>query len=208
MTSSTEDAPENEPETDVVDADKAALRTLLAATRDREAAQLPKAGEALAYRFPDALLPRPGQVLSGYARFRSEIEPGGIMARAAAQGATLALPVIPGKGVPLVFRRWTFGEPLEEGPFKVMAPPASAPEVEPDVVLTPLLGFDHFGGRLGYGGGYYDRTLEGLRAKKPVLAIGVAFEIQRLEAVPLGPHDQRLDWVVTEAAAYQTVKEE
>ena len=79
--------------------------------------------------------------------------------------------------------------------------------VEPDVLLAPLLGFDQFGGRLGYGGGFYDRTIAKLRAKKPVTAIGLAFEIQRVEEVPLGPYDERLDWIVTEAAAYKTVRE-
>jgi 5-formyltetrahydrofolate cyclo-ligase len=190
-----------------LNAEKAALRERLKAAREREAAQLPKAGMALASRFPEKLLPESGQVISAYVPFGAEIEPGGVLSQARAKGATLALPVVVKKGEPLVFRAWDFGEPLEEGVWGILAPPASAPEVEPDVLLVPLLGFDHFGGRLGYGGGFYDRTITKLRAKKPVTAIGLAFEIQRLDAVPLGPHDERLDWIVTEAAAYETVRE-
>ena len=188
-------------------AEKAALRALLKGAREREAAQLPKAGMALAGRFPEELLPESGQVISAYVPFGAEIEPGGILSRASAKGATLALPVVVKKGEPLVFRAWSFGEPLEEGVWGIPAPSASAPEVEPDVLLVPLLGFDQFGGRLGYGGGFYDRTIAKLRAKKPVTAIGLAFEIQRVEEVPLGPYDERLDWIVTEAAAYKTVRE-
>jgi 5-formyltetrahydrofolate cyclo-ligase len=187
---------------------KAELRERLKAARAREARELPKAGAALASRFPEELLPGPGQVLSAFMPFGDEIDPSGIMALAKARGATLALPVVLGKGRPLVFRAWSFDEPLEKGVWGIEAPPASAGEVEPDVLLVPLLGFDHFGGRLGYGGGFYDRTLRGLKAKKPIVAIGVAFDAQRLFEVPTGPQDEPLDWVVTEAAAYRTVKEE
>lgn len=191
-----------------LDAHKAELRARLKAVRAREAAQMPKAGAALANRFPEALLPEAGQVMSAYAPFGDEIEPGGVMARARARGAQLALPVVVAKGEPLVFRAWDFGAPLEPGVWDIPAPPPSAPELEPDVLLVPLLGFDQFGGRLGYGGGFYDRTLRGLRAKKPVVAIGVAYEAQRLFEVPTGPQDEPLDWIVTEAAAYEAVRDD
>jgi 5-formyltetrahydrofolate cyclo-ligase len=186
---------------------KAELRKALKAARAREAAQLPKAGAALAARFPAELLPGPGKVLSAFMPFGDEIDPTGIMARARASGATLALPVVVGKGRPLVFRAWDFGQACEPGVWGISCPPSSAPEVEPDVLLVPLLGFDHWGGRLGYGGGFYDRTLRGLRAKKPIVAIGVAFEAQRLFEIPVGPGDEPLDWIVTEAAAYRTVRD-
>jgi 5-formyltetrahydrofolate cyclo-ligase len=186
---------------------KAELRERLKTARAREAAQMPKAGAALAARFPEALLPGAGKVLSAFMPFGDEIDPSGIMARARAGGARLALPVVLGKGKPLVFRAWDFGQDCEPGVWGISCPPASAPELEPDVVIVPLLGFDHFGGRLGYGGGFYDRTLRGLRAKKPIVAVGVAFEAQRLFEVPTGPMDEPLDWIVTEAAAYATVRD-
>ncbi len=187
---------------------KAELRERLKAARAREALQVPKAGAALAGRFPDALLPSAGQVLAAYAPFGDEMDPSGVMARARAQGAALALPVVVKKGEPLVFRQWDFGQPLEAGVWGIKAPPASAPAVAPDVLLAPLLGFDHFGGRLGYGGGFYDRTLKALRARKPIVAVGVAYEVQRLPEVPVGPEDEPLDWIVTEAAAYPVVKDD
>lgn len=188
--------------------EKAALRVELRARRSREARNMPKAGMALAERFPEALLPGPGGVLSAYAPFRDEIEPGGVMARAVRNGATVALPVVVGRDQPLVFRVYAFGDPLETGPLGLREPGTKAAEAEPDVLLVPLLGFDHFGWRLGYGGGHYDRTLARLRAKKPVIAVGLAFEVQRLDAAPLEAHDQRLDWIVTEAAAYEAVRGE
>jgi 5-formyltetrahydrofolate cyclo-ligase len=186
---------------------KAELRKELMAVRSREAAQLPKAGAALAARFPEALLPRAGQVLSAYAPFGDEMDPTHVMAAARDRGAALALPVVVKKGEPLIFRQWDFGQPLEPGVWGIAAPPASAAVVAPDVLLVPLLGFDHFGWRLGYGGGFYDRTLAGLRALKPITAVGVAYEVQRLPEVPRGPTDEPLDWIVTEAAAYQAVRD-
>jgi 5-formyltetrahydrofolate cyclo-ligase len=98
---------------------------------------------------------------------------------------------------------------LIQGSFKVMTPPEGAPELEPQVLLVPLLAFDKAGYRLGYGGGFYDRTLEkrrhqahsGAHSGHPVLAIGVAFAAQETESLPRGPFDQRLDWIATEAWA-------
>ncbi len=184
---------------------KAELRERLKAARTREATQMPKAGYALANRFPDALLPASGQVMSGFMPFGEEIDPTGIMSRARSRGATLALPVVVKKGERLQFRAWDFGDELEAGVWGIQVPKTTKATVEPDVLLVPLLGFDHWGGRLGYGGGFYDRTLAYLRSKKPVVAIGVAFEIQRVYEVPTEATDQTLDWIVTEAAAYQAV---
>jgi 5-formyltetrahydrofolate cyclo-ligase len=184
---------------------KAELRERLKAARAKEALQMPKAGYALASRFPDELLPGPGQVISGFAPFPDEIDPSGVLAKARSRGATLALPVVVKKGQRLQFRAWNFGDPMEEGVWGIMVPKATAEVVEPDVVIVPLLGFDQWGGRLGFGGGFYDRTLQDLRSKKPIVAIGVAFEIQRVFEVPTEPTDQPLDWIVTEAAAYRRV---
>lgn len=186
---------------------KAELRERLKAARTREARQMPKAAYALASRFPQSLLPGAGQVMSGFMPFGDEIDPTGIMSLARERGATLALPVVVKKGERLQFRAWDFGDELEAGVWGIEVPKTTKPTVEPDVLLVPLLGFDHWGGRLGYGGGFYDRTLADLRSKKPVVAIGVAFEIQRVFEVPTEPFDQRLDWIVTEAAAYQAVRD-
>ena len=182
---------------------KTTLRAELRARRSNEARQMPKAAEALAYRFPDALLkPELGPV-SGYAPIRDEIEPGGVMSRLRMAEAKLCLPVVKGKDEPLIFRAWTFGDPLEKDVFGIYAPGEHAAEVTPRMLLIPLLGFSPEGGRLGYGAGHYDRTLKALRAQGEVIAIGLAFEVQRVWDLPLEPHDERLDWVVTESAAYQ-----
>lgn len=184
-------------------ADKARLRRMLKTRRAREARQLPKAGEALACRMPSALLEPGPAIAAGYAPIGDEIEPGGALAQCRAAGARLALPAVTGPDAPLEFRSWAFGDGLEEGPHGTRQPGPDAAVVRPDLVLVPCLGFDQHGGRLGYGGGYYDRTLAALRAEGSVAAVGLAFEGQRLDLVPAGPHDQALDWIITEAAAYR-----
>jgi 5-formyltetrahydrofolate cyclo-ligase len=113
-------------------------------------------------------------------------------------GATLALPVVVGRGEPLLFRRWLPGEALESAGFGTRVPSRASAELEPDVLLVPLLAADVTGNRLGYGAGYYDMTLRALRARKPVTAVGVAFDVQIVDMVPVIERDQRLDWVVTE----------
>jgi 5-formyltetrahydrofolate cyclo-ligase len=122
-------------------------------------------------------------------------------------GHPIGLPVVKGKGQPLLFRRWSPGAPLVQGSFKVMTPAEGAPEIEPQVLLVPLLAFDRAGFRLGYGGGFYDRTLEKRRHEAhsghPLVAIGIGFAAQEAESLPLGPFDQPLDWIVTEAWARQ-----
>jgi 5-formyltetrahydrofolate cyclo-ligase len=142
----------------------------------------------------DYLAGQAGKVLSGYMPMRTEIDP--LPAMAAHQGP-VGVPVIVGKGQPLRFREWSPGCRMVEGTFKAMIPEEGA-WLEPQVLIVPMLAWDRRGYRLGYGGGFYDRTLEGLRAKGPVLAIGFAFAAQEVEAVPTEPTDQRLDAVVTE----------
>ena len=107
------------------------------------------------------------------------------------------MPVIIGKGQALRFREWSPGVKMVEGSFKALIPEEGA-WVVPEVLIVPLLAFDARGFRLGYGGGFYDRTLEGLRAKGPVLAVGFAFSAQEVAVVPIDATDQRLDAVVTE----------
>ncbi|MBA3910184.1 MAG: 5-formyltetrahydrofolate cyclo-ligase [Rhodobacter sp.] len=142
----------------------------------------------------DYLAGQGGKVLSGYMPMRTEIDP--LPAMAAHQGP-VGVPVIIGKGQPLRFREWTPGVKLVEGAFKALIPEEGA-WVEPEVLIVPLLAFDARGFRLGYGGGFYDRTLEGLRARGPVLAVGFAFAAQEVAKVPTDATDQRLNAIVTE----------
>ena len=146
-----------------------------------------------------------GRVCAGYAPIASELDPGPLLRHLAACGLGLALPVTCGRDAPLVFRGWSWGGPLEPGPFGVPVPPANAPTVEPDLLVVPLLAYDGRGHRLGYGAGYYDRTLAACRQARNVTAVGLAFAGQRIDAVPTTPRDQALDWVVTEAGAEKFV---
>jgi 5-formyltetrahydrofolate cyclo-ligase len=139
-----------------------------------------------------------GVTVSGFVPMRSEINPMPLLRRLAAGGAELALPVVVGRGKPLIMRAWSFGAPLEAGVWGIRQPPADAPEVFPDFLIVPLAAFDRTGHRIGYGAGYYDMTIRRLRAMKPVIAIGIAFAAQEIPAVPAGPHDERLDLVLTE----------
>lgn len=115
-------------------------------------------------------------------------------------GHPLCLPRTPKRGEPLTFHAWRPGETLERGPLGTSQPPAAAPVIEPDALIVPLLAVDPAGFRLGYGGGYYDRTLTRLRSRRAVTAIGVGFDAQRVERVPTSPHDARLDFLLTERA--------
>jgi 5-formyltetrahydrofolate cyclo-ligase len=105
--------------------------------------------------------------------------------------------VVAKKGQPLVFRAWVPGDAMDKGVWGIPEPKPDKPVLEPDILLVPLLAFDVDGCRLGYGGGFYDRTLARLRAIKPVVAIGLAYDEQRVNAVPHLDYDQRLDWVLT-----------
>jgi 5-formyltetrahydrofolate cyclo-ligase len=139
-----------------------------------------------------------GAVVAGYAPIRGEIDPFPLMQALAAGGARLALPVVTGQGRPLQFREWSPGDALLRSPLGILEPPPTAPETTPDVVLAPLAAFDGRGHRIGYGAGHYDRTLEALRAQRPVIAVGLAFAVQQIETVPAAGHDVALDYVITE----------
>ena len=136
-----------------------------------------------------------GKVLAGYMPMRTEIDP---MAAMAAHLGPVGVPVIIGAGLPLKFRQWSVEAALVPGEFGALIP-AEGVWIEPEVLIVPLLAFDARGYRLGYGGGFYDRTLEGLRARRATFAVGFAFGAQEVAEVPIEPTDQRLDAVVTEA---------
>ncbi|QBF32898.1 5-formyltetrahydrofolate cyclo-ligase [Thalassococcus sp. S3] len=162
----------------------------------RRKAAFETAGPGAAGALSEVLAGYRGVPLSGYMPINSEIDPRPAMAEAAAHGP-VGVPVIRGKGQPLVFSRWEPGCDMVEGPFKAMVP---AREVlfEPEILIVPLVAFDRQGGRLGYGGGFYDRTLEELRTRRGTLAIGFAFAAQEAEDLPKEPTDQMLDMIVTE----------
>ncbi len=139
----------------------------------------------------------PPGVLAGYWPMAGEADIRRLMGRASARH-DLCLPVVVGQDMALVFRAWRPGDALEDGVFSTMVPPPCRPERRPDILLVPLLAFDRRGYRLGYGGGYYDRSLACLRAGKDILAIGIAFSLQEADVLPAEETDQPLDIIVTE----------
>nr|WP_249788458.1 5-formyltetrahydrofolate cyclo-ligase [Bradyrhizobium sp. G127] len=140
----------------------------------------------------------PDTIVAGYSPINTELDPFPLMHAVAGKGAVLALPVIIARDHALIFRAWRSGEGLVRGPFGIFQPSSDAPEVDPDIVLVPLAAFDRAGHRIGYGRGYYDRTLQNLRASKKITVIGLAFAVQEIETVPRLPHDEQLDCVLTE----------
>ena len=139
-----------------------------------------------------------GLIVCGYAPIRSEFDPRPLMQKLEARGAVLALPVIGQRDAPLTVRRWHPEEPLVPGPHGILQPAAQSDVVFPDIVLVPLAAFDRAGHRIGYGAGYYDRTLAHLRDMDDVSAVGLAFSVQEVDAVAAASHDERLDFVLTE----------
>jgi 5-formyltetrahydrofolate cyclo-ligase len=183
---------------DPIAAAKAELRRTLVEKRDALApAARAAAAETIAARGLPVEIP-PGSRVSGYSPLKSEISPVPLMRRLADAGANLALPVVAGRGNPLIMRAWAFGVALGTGQWGIREPKPESPEVFPDFLLVPLLAFDRAGFRLGYGAGYYDMTIARLRKMKPVVAIGIAFAAQELDAVPNTSFDQKLDLVLTE----------
>jgi len=177
---------------------KAALRTAALALRDALSAPARQAAaEAIADRaFPVTI--KPGMIVSGFSPMKSEINPIPLMRKLADLGASLALPAIDGRGKPLIMRTWKFGDPFKSGQWGIREPMPDAPQVAPDILIVPLACFDRAGHRIGYGAGYYDMTINALRAKKPVVAVGIAFAAQEIPKVPATERDARLDLVLTE----------
>ena len=142
-----------------------------------------------------------GVPTASYMAMRTEIDPTAAMEEAAAHGV-VGVPVILGAGQPLKFREWTPDCAMIAGEFGA-AIPESGDWITPEIVIVPLVAFDRNGGRLGYGGGFYDRTLEQLRAVRPTMAIGFAYAAQETVDLPLEPTDQPLDFIVTERGVIQ-----
>lgn len=142
-----------------------------------------------------------GAVVSGYWPLGDELDLRPLLEALDARGCQVVLPTMTGKDRPLVFRDWKPGDELVPAGFGTLEPAPSSTSRAPDVLLVPLLAFDRKGYRLGYGGGFYDRSLAELRAAKRVTAVGTAFAGQEVEAVPHDHNDQPLDWIVTEREA-------
>jgi 5-formyltetrahydrofolate cyclo-ligase len=193
--------------------DKASLRAIALARRaaldapTRAAAAEAAADHAMAWLGEVA-----GEIVSVFSPIGQEIATEPLIRRLRAAGAKIALPVVLAPGKPLIFRLWEPGVELvaTSGPgrMRIPAPPESAPAVAPDVLIVPLAGFDARGHRLGYGAGFYDRTLALLRRAKRIEAIGYAFAVQQLPDVPDEPHDERLDAVATDAGIIRVVAED
>ena len=160
-----------------------------------------EAGARLAANVLATGLIRPGDVVSGFWPMGAEIDLRPLLTTLSEKGVICVLPVVRQKDAPLVFREWRPDTEMCSAGFGTKEPPVSSPEHDPTVVLAPLLAFDKEGYRIGYGGGYYDRTLAALREAGPVTVIGVAYAAQEVEAVPRDGYDQPLDWIVTEAGA-------
>lgn len=139
-------------------------------------------------------------VYAGYMPIHSELSPLLLLENLVGLGCDVALPITPKVGQPLGFHRWEIGGLLEDGPYGTKQPPASNDKCIPDVIFAPLLAFDKAGWRLGYGGGFYDRTVAGLRGfDQQVTLIGIAYEKQKLDKIPVGPFDMPLDAVLSPA---------
>jgi 5-formyltetrahydrofolate cyclo-ligase len=180
---------------------KAELRKqVFARRRAAHAADISANGEASRAamdHFLAARLHTGAKIISGYRPIRSEIDPTPLMEVLHSSGHRLCVPVIQGRGLALKFREWGPGTEMIEGEFGAFVP-ATGDWLEPHLLIAPLVAFDAAGGRLGYGGGFYDRSLQGLRARQRTLAVGFAYSAQQVEAVPRDPTDQPLDAIVTE----------
>jgi len=175
--------------------DKAVMRKQVLARRQTAF----EVGDAMpaVHRLLSLLEPHRGKPVAGYMPMRSEIDPLPAMADLGME-AEVGVPIIVAKATPLIFHRWSLETEMLDGPFGARVPREATPMV-PQVLIVPLVAFDRFGGRLGYGGGFYDRTLEGLRARAPVYAVGYAWAAQEVERLPQEPTDQPLDALVTDA---------
>ena len=177
---------------------KAELRAIMQARRSAIPAAARAAGAGAVARQGIGFLDKKEPlVVSGFLAIGDEIDPALLLARLSNDGCQLALPVMVGRTQPLQFRLWRPGDALRTVQWGIREPLESAPALVPDLLLVPLLAFDRRGHRLGYGGGYYDRTLAGLRQHQSPLAVGLAFDEQEVDAVPHLDYDQRLDRILT-----------
>jgi len=159
------------------------------------------AAEKALYLFSEHIPFEKTDIVSGYWPLAGEFDCRPLMHYFHARGCRVVLPVVIDNAAPLEFRQWHPGLEMQVDKFGVEIPPANCPVLVPTIMLVPLLAFDAAGYRLGYGGGFYDRSLEKLRKHVDVTAVGLAFEMQKLDKLPIDAYDQALNWVVTDVAA-------
>ncbi|MDB5459807.1 MAG: 5-formyltetrahydrofolate cyclo-ligase [Caulobacteraceae bacterium] len=176
---------------------KADLRAAMRARRRDLAAIDPGAAEAAALHLPLDDLP-PAAVAAGYHAQGAELNPWPVLRRLAGRGSRIVLPAAADRASPLVFRVWTADQALQADAARIPSPTAAAEALIPQLVIAPLLAFDRDGYRLGQGGGYYDRTLQALRARGPLFVVGLGYAGQEIDRVPREPHDQPVDAILTE----------
>ena len=189
-------------QTDIKSAKAALRRTALQVRRQVAPEARGAAAAAVAGRVGELFARHPQALnVSGFLPIGDELDPRPALEAARVAGHRICLPVMVDRNQPLLFRAWRPGDPMVERQWGISEPADTADVLEPDVLLMPLLAFDETGGRLGYGGGYYDRSLARLRGIKTVLAVGLAHDVQRVDSVPCLDYDERLDWVLTPARA-------
>jgi 5-formyltetrahydrofolate cyclo-ligase len=183
---------------------KRALRAEMIAARAAHGLDGAAAARAVRDQFLAAIpLDRPNVIISGYWPIDDEFDPRPLLEALSAQGCECALPVVTAPRQPLDFRRWRPGDRLRKVSFGLSEPVAQAPHLEPTVVIAPMLAVDTTGRRLGYGGGFYDRTIDRLRQTGPILVAAIGYDFQVRPTVPAGEDDQMVDWVMTERRAIE-----
>ena len=181
-----------------IDGEKRELRARCAILRADAARRRPDAARIAGWRLVDVLQPSAGEMVAGYRAFRSELDPLPAMMELHTRGAKLCLPAVVAKSAPLAFRTWEPEQPVKPGAFGVEIP-ADGEDCTPTLAIVPLLAWDRGGGRLGYGGGFYDRTLHALRGTGTLRrAIGFAYAAQEVPEVPRDATDALLDGLVSE----------
>jgi 5-formyltetrahydrofolate cyclo-ligase len=181
---------------------KRRLRAEMRALRQGNSGNTPTCFQALSDVFVGKISLPQDAIISGYCAFGEEINPEILLNHLREQGHVICLPVVEGKGQPLSFHRYEPGDALRPNSMGILEPLPTVPKTEPEVVLVPLLAFDAVRNRLGYGGGFYDRTISALRAYKTITAIGVGYSYQEIANVPIEPHDVQLDKIVTELKVF------
>lgn len=181
-----------------LDEAKKQLRQQSAMIRQSAFAARPNAAHDIA-RFHGHLTERYApKIIAAYWPIRTEIDPIPLLGNLCADGALSCLPVTPEEGKPLIFHEWRIGTELASGPYNTKEPFGTTPIVKPDLILAPLLAFDAACWRLGYGGGFYDRTLAALEADgHQADVVGIAFDESEVEKVPTGPYDRVLSAILT-----------
>ncbi|MEA2782139.1 MAG: 5-formyltetrahydrofolate cyclo-ligase [Rhodospirillaceae bacterium] len=187
------------PPASLVDEKSELRRVAFERRRELAAREAPaEAGRKIAERVLETIPIPAGTAVSAYWPMGDELDPRPLIERLHAAGCSVGLPIIVAKGQPLSFRCWTPDTRFVAGGFRTQVPEPGCPEVVPSLLVVPLLAFDRRGYRLGYGGGFYDRTLAKLRALGPVTAVGFAYAGQEVDVVPRDDYDQPLDWLATE----------